>query len=113
MNDSIEILKILENEPCTLSKIYDNTLLTKSTVRGRLYELRQKHYIKKLYGKFNITPEGILELERTVTICYNYIVYNTINKTHTNIYAETRSKAETLAKVIYGTNYKVDNIGTR
>ena len=112
MKDSNEILFVIQYDPHTLSELYDMLPFSKNTIRGRLHELYTKSLVRKIHGKFAITDSGLNELKKDDIKGYNFIITKNNSKSSTRIYAENQERAHSTAKLIYGSNYEVNSIGT-
>lgn len=121
MSTANKILKAIYTNSLTIKQLY-KVIDDKSeeTIRGRISELLKRQLIAKFNGKITITDKGRKYMEERVLEediqeegqyipQYNFTVIK--NEQSVGIWAGTEEQAHNLAKLIYGTNYEVNNIG--
>jgi hypothetical protein len=107
-----EILNLIYDEKLSINqlcKIIDKE--PKSTIYGRLSELKSRKLIKKISGKFITTDSGKMYIDNIVENSDCKIKWNYKVNKKLKILVCNKEQADKLAKLIYGSNVYIKQIG--
>jgi len=138
MTTANKILKLVYKTPLSIKQINTElNTLPKTTIYGRVSELKTRKLVKKIGGKFIITEKGKIYLDKTTekyvfkeqveynyeiekqgTELLDYLYSDGVKDIHDEspflsentiikIYAKNDKQAYELAKVIYGSNVEI------